>query len=59
MLLVGGRDVEANAVSFRFLDGTQVNGVPRDEALRIISTWISERRNDQPSAELVQPLVEA
>ena len=59
MLLVGGRDVEAGAVSFRFLDGTQVNGVPRDVALRIISTWISERRNDQPSAELVQPLAEA
>lgn len=59
MLLVGGRDVEANAVSFRFLDGTQVNGVPREDALRIISTWIAERRNDQPSSELVQPLVEA
>ena len=59
MLLVGGRDVEANAVSFRFLDGTQVNGVPREDALRIISTWIRERRNAQPSAELVQPLVEA
>ena len=59
MLLVGGRDVEANAVSFRFLDGTQVNGVPREEALRIISTWIAERRNEQPSSELIQPLVEA
>lgn len=59
MLLVGGRDVEANAVSFRFLDGTQVNGVPREDALRIISTWIAERRNDQPSSELIQPLVEA
>lgn len=59
MLLVGGRDVEANAVSFRFLDGTQVNGVPREDALRIISTWIAERRNEQPSSELIQPLVEA
>lgn len=58
MLLVGGRDVEANAVSFRFLDGTQVNGVPREDALRIISNWIAERRNDQPSSELIQPLVE-
>ena len=58
MLLVGGRDVEANAVSFRFLDGTQVNGVPREDALRIISNWIAERRNDQPSSELIQPLAE-
>lgn len=57
MLLVGGRDVEANAVSFRFLDGTQVNGVPRERALEIISEWISSRRNEQPSKELIDELV--
>ncbi len=32
MLLAGERDVAAGAVSFRFRDGTQVNGVPVDEA---------------------------
>ena len=36
MLLAGDRDVEAGAVSFRFGDRTQVNGVPRDEAVEAI-----------------------
>ncbi|WP_288813809.1 threonine--tRNA ligase [uncultured Corynebacterium sp.] len=57
MVLVGGRDVEANAVSFRFLDGTQVNGVPKDRAVEIISEWISSRRNVQPSEASVAELV--
>jgi threonyl-tRNA synthetase len=56
MLLVGGRDVEAGAVSFRFLDGTQVNGVPKEDAVRIITEWVSSRRNDQPSGESVDAL---
>lgn len=51
MLLAGARDVEAEAVSFRFLDGTQINGVPVDEAVELISTWIAERNNEQPSEE--------
>ena len=33
MLLAGGTDTEAGAVSFRFRDGTQDNGVPVDEAV--------------------------
>lgn len=53
MLLAGARDVEAGAVSFRFLDGTQVNGVPVDEAVALISTWITERNNTQPSEEAI------
>ncbi|MEL4164343.1 threonine--tRNA ligase [Corynebacterium bovis] len=53
MLLAGARDVEADAVSFRFLDGTQVNGVPRDTAVRIITDWVRARRNDQPSEATV------
>ena len=36
MLLAGDRDVEAGAVSFRFGDRTQINGVPRDEAVEAI-----------------------
>ena len=35
MLLAGERDVEAGAVSFRFRDGTQLNGVPVDEAVAL------------------------
>ena len=52
MLVAGDRDVEANAVSFRFGDRTQVNGVPRDEAVRAISEWIASRENAAPTAEL-------
>ena len=51
MLLAGGRDVEAGAVSFRFLDGTQLNGVAVDDAVNLISDWISLRRNEAPSKE--------
>lgn len=55
MLLAGARDVEAGAVSFRFRDGTQVNGVPVDDAVRIVTDWISRRENASPTAELLQP----
>ena len=51
MLLAGARDVEANAVSFRFLDGSQVNGVPVDEAVALIEGWIGDRVNEQPSED--------
>lgn len=57
MLLAGARDVEANAVSFRFLDGTQVNEVPVDKAIDVITQWISSRNNEQPSEETVKKLV--
>ena len=33
VLIAGGEDREANAVSFRFRDGTQDNGVPVEEAI--------------------------
>jgi threonyl-tRNA synthetase len=54
MLLAGERDVEAGAVSFRFGDRSQINGIPRDEAVAAIVAWIADRRNDAPSAELVK-----
>ena len=53
MLLAGDRDVEAGAVSFRFGDRSQINGVPREKAVAAISEWIRHRRNDSPTAELV------
>ncbi|MDN6552036.1 MAG: His/Gly/Thr/Pro-type tRNA ligase C-terminal domain-containing protein, partial [Corynebacterium flavescens] len=53
MLLAGARDVEADAVSFRFLDGSQVNGVPVAEAVELISAWIGARTNEQPSEDLI------
>ncbi|MBY0390689.1 MAG: threonine--tRNA ligase [Mycobacterium pseudokansasii] len=54
MLLAGDRDVQAGAVSFRFGDRTQVNGVPRDAAVAAIVAWIADRENAAPTAELVK-----
>ncbi|MCV7218595.1 threonine--tRNA ligase [Mycobacterium crocinum] len=54
MLLAGDRDVEAGAVSFRFGDRTQINGVPREQAIETIVKWISDRENAVPTAELVK-----
>ncbi|GAA1471332.1 threonine--tRNA ligase [Corynebacterium felinum] len=53
MLLAGARDVESNAVSFRFLDGTQVNGVPVDAAVELVAEWVRSRTNVQPSQQNV------
>ncbi|BBX07384.1 threonine--tRNA ligase [Mycolicibacterium aichiense] len=54
MLLAGDRDVEAGAVSFRFGDRTQINGVPRGQAVETIVKWIADRENASPTAELVK-----
>jgi threonyl-tRNA synthetase len=54
LLLVGGKDVEAGAVSFRFRDGGQVNGVPVDRAVELITEWIARRENASPTAEGVK-----
>jgi threonyl-tRNA synthetase len=43
MLIAGGQDAEAGAVSFRYRDGTQHNGVPIDEAISIITDAIRDR----------------
>jgi threonyl-tRNA synthetase len=43
VLIAGGEDAEAGAVSFRFRDGTQDNGVPVDEAIARITRAVRER----------------
>jgi threonyl-tRNA synthetase len=43
MLIAGDDDVAAGAVSFRYRDGSQKNGVPVDEAIREIVTAIRDR----------------
>lgn len=53
MLLAGDKDIESGAVSFRFGDRTQVNGVPVAEAIEILTGWIGRRENAIPTAELV------
>ena len=54
MLLAGDRDVQAEAVSFRFGDRTQINGVARDNAVDAIVQWIADRENASPTAELLK-----
>ncbi|HEX5018426.1 MAG TPA: threonine--tRNA ligase [Actinomycetes bacterium] len=44
MLLAGDEDAAHNAVSFRYRDGTQDNGVPIDDAVARIVEDIRERR---------------
>ncbi len=51
LLLVGARDAEAGAVSFRFRDGTQSNGVPVPAAVEQLVAWVASRRNESPTAE--------
>ena len=51
LLLAGGRDVEAGAVSFRFRDGSQHNGVPASNAVEAVVSWIARRDNRSPSEQ--------
>ena len=43
MMIAGGEDVEAGAVSFRFRDGTQRNSIPIDQAIEEIVASIKGR----------------
>ncbi|MSR99648.1 threonine--tRNA ligase [Arthrobacter sp. BL-252-APC-1A] len=43
VLIAGGEDAEAGAVSFRFRDGSQDNGVPVEEALKRIVEAVRNR----------------
>ncbi len=43
VLIAGGDDVDAGAVSFRYRDGRQDNGVPVEEAVRRIVDAVRER----------------
>ncbi|WP_410652836.1 threonine--tRNA ligase [Amycolatopsis sp. cmx-4-54] len=49
MLLAGAKDVEAGAVSFRFRDGGQINGVPAADAVEAIAGWVQRRENASPT----------
>ena len=44
MLIAGRDDIEAGAVSFRYRDGTQKNGVPVADAIEEIVTKVRERQ---------------
>jgi threonyl-tRNA synthetase len=51
VLIAGATDAEAGAVSFRFRDGSQHNGVPVEEAVAAIAEWVAGRANTDPTAE--------
>jgi threonyl-tRNA synthetase len=51
VLLAGATDAQARAVSFRYRDGSQRNGVPVDDAVRQIADWVTARHNIDPTAE--------
>jgi threonyl-tRNA synthetase len=44
LLIAGEEDRQAGAVSFRYRDGRQENGIPIDQAIELITTAIAERR---------------
>ncbi len=50
VLLAGATDAEAGAVSFRYRDGSQRNGVPVAEAVDQVAAWIGARSNADPTA---------
>ena len=50
ILIAGGDDVASGAVSFRYRDGSQRNGVPVADAVAQVVEWVASRRNDSPSA---------
>ena len=54
-LLIAGEDDRANgAVSFRFRDGSQHNGVPIAHAVDAIVDWVASRANTDPTAEALR-----
>jgi threonyl-tRNA synthetase len=55
LLLAGGKDADAGAVSFRFRDGSQRNGVPVDDAVAALVDWVRRRENASPDAEKFTP----
>jgi threonyl-tRNA synthetase len=57
MLLAGAKDAEAGAVSFRFRDGGQINGVAVDTAVEAIAEWVARRENASPSADAVAAIL--
>jgi threonyl-tRNA synthetase len=52
MLIAGATDAEAGAVSFRYRDGSQRNGIPVAQAVEEIADVVARRVNASPNAEM-------
>src|SRR3569833_2208189 len=48
----GATDADAGAVSFRYRDGSQRNGVPIADAVEQVVDWVKARHNADPTAEV-------
>jgi threonyl-tRNA synthetase len=57
LLLAGANDVESGAVSFRFRDGGQINGVPVADAVAAIVSWIERRENGSPTEDALRSVL--
>ena len=57
MLIAGATDADAGAVSFRYRDGTQRNGIPVAQAIDEIAHTVARRENASPSAEMYEVVV--
>jgi threonyl-tRNA synthetase len=51
-VIAGEEDRAKGAVSFRFRDGTQRNGIPTDEAVSLLSAAIAEHRQVNTADDL-------
>jgi len=59
MLIAGGQDAENGAVSFRFRDGSQLNGVPVGRAVEQLAAFVAGRHNSSPTAaDFAEPVRE-
>ena len=50
VLIAGGDDRDAGVLSFRYLDDSQRNGMPIDEAVQLIVDHVTSRSNADPTA---------
>jgi threonyl-tRNA synthetase len=51
MLIAGAADADAGAVSFRYRDGSQRNGIAVDQAIEEIVETVTARENASPTAQ--------
>jgi len=50
MLIAGEADASSNAVSFRYRDGEQRNGIPVEQAVTEIADFVTRRVNESPTS---------
>jgi threonyl-tRNA synthetase len=54
MVIAGATDAEAGAVSFRYRDGSQRNGIPIEQAIDEIADLAARRVNASPTASMYE-----